>query len=99
MAVRTLKGGESRFEYVISRKELIANKPQKKKDVHPINIVLPKGCYCAALEPRTKALIILREKKIAKKPKRVSLTEKSVVFRRKDVSANLLKDALKKCPQ
>ena len=95
MAVRTLKDGESKLEYVLSRDKLIKDDKPKKKDVRAIDIVLPQECYCAALKPRAKALILLQEKNIPKNPSKVKLNPTSIVFQRKQVFVDLLKDALK----
>lgn len=97
MAVRTLKDGQSRLEYSMSSNNF-TSKPDKpgKKNVRPINIALPKACHCPALKPRRKALILLQD--TSKDLKKLNLNGDSVVFSRKAVPANLLRDALKKCP-
>lgn len=97
MAVRTVKDGAMRFEFISTTEEFIGKKLEKKS-VRPIEILLPKVCRCSALSPRSKALVLLQEKKIKKKLKRIVLSKSAVVLHRRKASTIQLSAAFLKCP-
>ncbi|KAK3709143.1 hypothetical protein QZH41_006233 [Actinostola sp. cb2023] len=96
MSIRTLKDGQKRLEFLATRQSLSSKTP-KRKDDRPIVVSVPKGCRCAALDAGSDAFVLLKQKKISKKPKRLDLDENAMVLDRKTFSAKSLTTVFANC--
>jgi len=84
-------------DILFSRQEFISKTPKKRLD-RPIVVSVPRGCRCAVLDAGfADAFVLLKDKKISNKLKRLHLNQNTMVLNRQTVPTSLLRTAFAKC--